>query len=57
MGIELDQMPDYEMDHLCAATIKMIKRYFSLPGVQEQFEAWLVEYRKRPGVKSFDVEN
>lgn len=56
MGIDLKEIPDYEMDHLCAATIKMIKRHFSLPGVQEQFEAWLVEYRKRPGVKASEVE-
>lgn len=47
MEIDLNSMPSYDMDYLCAATLKMARKVFSLPGEQEKYEAWLKEYRKR----------
>ena len=44
--IERD-MPDHLQKHLFLAIGEATARYFSQPGVQEKFEEWVVEWRKK----------
>jgi hypothetical protein len=34
-------------DSYARDTIKCVKAFFSQPGVEEDFQAWLIEYQKR----------
>ena len=43
-------IPKYILDGFASETLYAVERYFALPGVQEKFQEWLVEYRKRPGI-------
>lgn len=44
--IDPEKIPDYRMRYFAIATLRAVERYFELPGVQEKYEKWLVEYRK-----------
>lgn len=39
-------------DSFIRATRDAVLRYFEQPGVQEEFEAWLVEYKKEQQAKA-----
>lgn len=41
------EIPDHRLEILARATIRAVRRYFALPGVQEDYEKWLAEYKKR----------
>lgn len=44
--IDPTAIPKERMHYLADATLQAVKRYFELPGVQEKYEKWLVEYQK-----------
>lgn len=46
VAVNPSEIPHYASDGLARATLRAIERFFSLPGVQEEYEAWLKEYRK-----------
>ena len=46
-AIMLSAIPSHKLDNLCIATLRAIERYFELPGVREEYEEWLKEYRKQ----------
>ena len=44
---DLEDMPQHQKDALCAWVISMTKAVFSQPGVEEEYQRWLVGYRAR----------
>lgn len=44
--IDLTQIPEYQRRQLAEATLEATKRFFSQPGVEERYQAWLQERRK-----------
>lgn len=50
-SINTKEIPRHEAEHLAHATLKAVEAYFSLPGVQADYEKWLIEYKKRKVVK------
>ncbi len=47
-----ENMPNNVMNGLARATLRAVERYFEIPGVKEDYEKWLVEYRKRQSAKT-----
>ncbi|MBD5081128.1 MAG: hypothetical protein HDT44_05110 [Ruminococcaceae bacterium] len=45
--VTLSTIPKHRLDNLCRATLHAVERYFELPGVREEYEEWLKEYRKQ----------
>lgn len=52
VAVKLSEIPPHRVDTLASATLHAVERFFALPGVQEDYEKWLVEYRKRKEVKT-----
>lgn len=46
-AVDVRKIPEHEAAHLARATLRAVKRYFEIPGVQEDYEKWLIEYKKR----------
>lgn len=46
-ALDISKIPESEMVHLARATAQAVKRYFEIPGVKEDYEKWLVEYKKK----------
>ena len=46
-AVDVRKIPEHEATHLARATLRAVKRYFEIPGVQEDYEKWLIEYKKR----------
>lgn len=44
--VMLSAIPKHKLDNLCRVTLHAIERYFELPGIKEEYEEWLKEYRK-----------
>lgn len=40
-------IPDHRRDTIARQTLAAVERFFSIPGVQEDYEKWLVEYNQR----------
>lgn len=40
-------IPEHEMNSLARETLRATERYFQQPGVKEDYEKWLKEYKKR----------
>lgn len=49
-AVDVSKIPDSEAAHLARATLRAVTRYFEIPGVKEDYEKWLVEYKKRKAV-------
>lgn len=41
------EMPMYRANIIAKQTCRAVRRYFEQPGVAEEYEAWLKEYRKK----------
>ncbi len=50
VAVDSSKIPNYAMDGLARRTLRAVERFFSLPGVQEDYEQWLKEYRKEKSV-------
>lgn len=46
-AVDVSKIPESEATHLARATLRAVTRYFEIPGVKEDYEVWLVEYKKR----------
>lgn len=46
VAVDSSEIPNYAMDGLARKTLRAVERFFSLPGVQEDYEEWLKEYQK-----------
>lgn len=44
---DLEKMPQHQKDALCAWVLDMTKSIFSQPGVAEEYQRWLAEYRAK----------
>lgn len=44
--IDTTQMPEFRRRELGIATLRAVERFFQQPGVEEDYQKWLVEYRK-----------
>jgi hypothetical protein len=44
--ISPEKIPKPKADRLASATLHAVERYFEKPGVKENYEKWLVEYRR-----------
>lgn len=49
--INPDDIPDEVYDCGCRILKSAIRRIFAMPGVQEDYERWLVEYEKEQKMK------
>jgi len=47
--INLDEMPQHELDNFCRVTLRCIKKAFENPQFRTGYEAWLAE-RKAKGI-------
>ena len=47
-----ENVPNSDMNGYARSTLRAVERYFEIPGVKEDYEKWLVEYRKRQAAKS-----
>lgn len=45
--IDVTQIPEYQRRHLAEATLEATKRFFSQPGVEESYQAWLQKRQER----------
>lgn len=45
--IDVTQIPEYQRRQLAEATLEATKRFFSQPGVEERYQAWLQERQER----------
>ena len=43
-------IPKHRADSLARSTLHAVERFFTLPGVQEDFEKWLKDYERRKTV-------
>lgn len=50
-AIDVLKIPESEATHLARATLRAVARYFEFPGVKEDYEKWLIEYKKRHETK------
>lgn len=46
-NIQISAIPDNDMDNFALHTLHAVERFFTLPGVQEDFEKWLKDYERR----------
>lgn len=46
-SIDTSEIPNYAMDGFARGTLRALERFFELPGIQEEYEEWLKEYRKK----------
>lgn len=46
VAVKLSHIPSYKCDTLVHQTYAAVERLFALPGVQEDYEKWLIEYNK-----------
>ncbi len=45
--VDYDLMSDRVFDQFARDTVETCRRFFAIPGVQEKYEIWLKEYRKK----------
>ncbi len=45
-ALDHDQLPDHVKEDLGRLIFKGVRKFFSDPAVQEDYQKWLVEYRK-----------
>ena len=41
VGIDAEALPAHELDRLTRETVRAARRFFALPGVAEDYDAWL----------------
>ncbi len=44
---EASDIPDHAMNRIGKATLHAIEKFFEIPGVKEDYEIWLKEYRAK----------
>lgn len=44
---DLEKMPQHQRDTLSAWVLDWVREVFSQPGVEEEYQKWLVEYRAK----------
>ena len=44
---KLEEIPPHIINRLARVTVWAIDRFFEKPGVKEDYEKWLVEYKKK----------
>lgn len=47
VSIDTSEIPNYAMDGFARGTLRALERFFELPGIKEEYEEWLKEYRKQ----------
>ena len=50
--IEVTRVPRYVRDDVARPLLERAMAYFDQPGVEEKYQAWLVEYKKRKAATS-----
>ena len=48
--MDISKVPQHEVNHLARATLQAVERYFEIPGVKEDYEKWLKDYKRRKTV-------
>lgn len=49
--INFSEIPEYQVRALAKAALELTEKVFSIPGEEERYQAWLVEYRKEQAAK------
>ena len=52
MTIDVTKVPRAVRDDFARPLLQRVVAYFEQPGVEEEFQKWLVEYKKRNAVTS-----
>lgn len=47
VSVKLKEIPKHRTDTLARQTLHAVERFFAIPGVQEDYEEWLKEYKKK----------
>jgi hypothetical protein len=50
--IDVDAVPEFRAKALALSVLASLDRAMSLPGAEEEFRTWLVEYRKEQAAKA-----
>jgi hypothetical protein len=50
--IDIASIPEFRGKELARSVLASLERAMSLPGAEEEFQAWLVEYRKEQAAKA-----
>lgn len=50
VAVKVKEIPQYRRDTMARNTLHAVERFFTLPGVQEDFEKWLKDYERRKAV-------
>lgn len=56
ISFDLAAVPREVRDDLARPLALAVDAYYRQPGVEEKFQAWLVEYKKRPYVRAREAE-
>lgn len=48
----LDEVPARKREALAQSALELMQQVFSMPGAEEEFRAWLVEYQKRKAAEA-----
>lgn len=56
VDFDLQAVPREVRDDLARPLLAAVDNYFKRPGVEEQYQAWLVEYKKRKANQAEDQQ-
>ncbi len=51
VAVKLEEIPNWERSRFARATLHAVERFFELPGVKEDYEKWLIGYKKEQAEK------
>lgn len=46
VSIDIRQMPEHELDYLCASLLDAVQKYFENPANRKKYELWRAEQDK-----------
>lgn len=50
VAVKLEEIPNHRRDALARNTLHAVERFFSIPGVREDYEKWLKDYERKKAV-------
>ena len=52
VDLDLNAIPEYQKNELCKWALELTRHFFSQPGVEEQYQIWLAERKRRLGIEN-----
>lgn len=50
--VDVNKIPENDDRRIARATLRAVENFFQIPGVKEEYEEWLKDYRKRKADKA-----